>query len=458
MTQREAACLETYIISSHSPETNIKYYWTPDQSAEHSEEARLHHSLLMNGRSQPRSGVDKAAKSRTNKNKFNLLLNGEVVNTFDSKSSVEISNWILENYGVAASPSALWATIKERKGSNYNGFKLVKISESEELSPRTLLLRSIVGKSVMVKDMDENVRFFVSSASAAEALNINEGDFASSSRGDYQQALNFNSRYLTEIEVIQNIEKWPVYHKVFINKREYKFLNISRFCDRHNLVKGTVHKLLSGSQEYCITKGKKVAGVTIWNYESFEIFNLGILDDLKTPTQRNAKYKSQHSGIYWQKNKQQWNIRVTLEGHDVNIGYTKSEIVAKEVSQYIFSNKSKPNLVEEARSLLKRLKRQTNERVRNDEHLRFIGSGRELLINAARIGQEILDKTTELPSGKRNREEWYIKNYGIAARVGQRYSQVARERVKRPGDFEDSQTIKEFLSRKTLSALHHTKK
>ena len=131
--------------------------------------------------------------------------------------------------------------------------------------------------------------------------------------------------------------------------------------------------------------------------------------------------------------------------------------MAKEVSQYIFSNKSKPNLLEEARSLLKRLKRQTNERVRNDEHLRFIGSGRELLINAARIGQEILDKTTELPSGKRNREEWYIKNYGIAARVGQRYSQVAREKVKRPGDFEASQTIKDFLSRKTLSAFHHTK-
>tara|TARA_B100000787_G_C16189119_1_gene296383 strand:- start:2339 stop:2560 length:222 start_codon:yes stop_codon:yes gene_type:complete len=72
-----------------------------------------------------------------------------------------------------------------------------------------------------------------------------------------------------------------------------------------------------------------------------------------------------------------------------------------------------------------------------------------LLRNAAKIGQEIIDKANEIPSGEKNRDEWYKKNYGIAARVGQRYSQVAREKAKRPKGFEKSQTIKVFLSRRT---------
>ena len=54
LTQRESCCLETYIISKFEPLANKKYYWTPDQSATHSEDERRHHSKLMTGRQQPK--------------------------------------------------------------------------------------------------------------------------------------------------------------------------------------------------------------------------------------------------------------------------------------------------------------------------------------------------------------------------------------------------------------------
>lgn len=448
LNQREAACLETFIIATQKPEANVKYYWTPDQRAEHSVEARHHHSILMSGRRQPRSGVNKAAKTRTNNDTYDLLLDSEIINTFEGASASSISNWILENCGETVSPSSLWATIKEKKGRTYKGFKLVKTSESDGLTAKTLILRAITGKPIMIKDVKGQLRFFINSDSAAQSLNINSGDLASSSRGDRLQSQNYNSRYLSEFEISSNIEKWPVYHLVTIDGKEHKFFNISKFCEKHKLIKGTVHKLLSGSQEYCITAGKRVEGSTVWKHESLELFDLEVSDDLKLPINRSAKRKSEYAGVFWHDDRQTWNIRVSVNEAEVNFGYVKNEEIAKEISLYVSNNKSDPNVVEDARKLLRQLKIHSGERVKKDEHLRSMGSGRELLENAAKVGQEIIERAEEIPKGKDQRKNWYEINYGIDVRVGQRYSQVAREKLKRPADFKSSKTISEFLKKR----------
>ena len=74
LTQRQSCCLETYLIREHKPLANIKYYWTPDQSAAHSEDERHHHSQLMRGRKQPEVGIKKSARSRTNNFKIELYI------------------------------------------------------------------------------------------------------------------------------------------------------------------------------------------------------------------------------------------------------------------------------------------------------------------------------------------------------------------------------------------------
>ena len=283
LSQRQAACLETYLITEHKPEANIKYYWTPDQSSGHSEDDRRHHSKKMLGRAQLLDGVKRAAKSRTNKHTLELHFSGQCIKIFQNTSALQISNWILEQQKIAILPSALWATITGRKGSNTKGFKLIKTSVGSELSLKNKLLRAINGKSVVTKNVDAQIRVFVSAAAASDTLEVNEGCLGSVIRGTYKQTKGYTSRYLTGEEISKNIKKWPAHHEIIFDGTIYRFFNITKFRKSKKLVIGTVHKLLTGAAEYSISVGRKIEGSTRWVYQSFEIFDFEMIDDLPIP-------------------------------------------------------------------------------------------------------------------------------------------------------------------------------
>jgi hypothetical protein len=449
LSQREAACLETYLISKHNPEANIRYYWTPDLRTEHSEDDRRHYSQKMLGRSQPKDGIEKSSKSRTNNHTLELHFGGQRIRTFTNTTAVNISNWILAEREVIITPSALWATIKGRKGTNANGYRLIKISKDKAQSLETKLLRAITGKAVAIKNVYGKIRVFVSSAAAAEVLGIKESNLGIKNLGTTAQAFDYTSRHLTEMEISKNIEKWPVYHQITLNSEVYKFLNITKFCNTHNLIIGTIHKLLNGVSDYSVSAGKRVEGSTHWNYKSYEITNLKIFDDLLTPKPKPiAEYQSKIKGVFWEKYKQQWNIVVVLNSETKNLGYTRSKKLAEKVSEFLYNNVHNPDVLIETRALFKSLKRKNGERVKNDDYLLTLGRGKTFLENAAIIGQKIIDKVDEIPSGTKNREKWYKDNYGIPIRVAQRYVQVAYKKAEMPEHFVSANSVTNFLSMK----------
>jgi len=96
---------------------------------------------------------------------------------------------------------------------------------------------------------------------------------------------------------------------------------------------------------------------------------------------------------------QQWCVRVTVGSELKNLGCLGNKDLAERVSEYTKININKPDMVTKARALLKRLKRSNGERVRNDEHLLSLGSGRELLENAADLGADIINRGNEIPNG-----------------------------------------------------------
>ena len=448
LSQREAACLETYLISKYNPVANIRYYWTPDQQAEHSEDDRRQYSQKMLGRTKPKEGIEKSSKSRTNKHTLELHFGGKIIHTFKNTTALNISNWILVEHGAIVTPSALWATIKGRKGTNANGYRLIKTSKDGGYSLETKLLRAITGKAVAIKNVQGKIRVFVSSASAAEALGINESGLGLKNVKPAAQQVDYTSRYLTELEISRNIEKWPVYHQIIFNSEVFKFLNITKFCNSHNLVVGTIHKQLNGIAKYSISAGKKVKGSTHWNHKSYEITNPKIIDDLPKPKPKPiAKRQSKIKSVFWDNYKKQWNIVVVLKSATTNLGYTKSEKIAEKVSNFFHGNVNTPDVVNDARALLKQLKRKNGERIKNDEYLLTLGRGKTFLKNAAVIGQKIIDKVDEIPSGTKNREKWYYDNYGIPIRVAQRYVQIARKKLEMPEHFITANSVANFLSK-----------
>ena len=403
----------------------------------------------MLGRSQPKEGIEKSSKSRTNNHTLELHFNGQLIHTFTNTTAVNISNWIFVEREVIVTPSALWATITGRKGKNANGYRLIKTSKNEVVSLKTKLLRAVTGKAVAIKNVDGKIRVFVSSAAAAGTLGVKESNLGIKNLGTTLQAFDYTSRYLTEMEISENIEKWPVYHQVTLNSEVYKFLNVTKFCNTHNLVVGTIHKLLNGVSDYSISAGKRVEGSSHWNHKSYEITNPKVFDDLLTPKPKPiAKYQSKIKGVFWEKYKQQWNIVVILNSETKNLGYTRSKKLAEIVSEFFYDNVSAPDVLIKTRALFKRLKRKNGERVKNDEYLLTLGRGKTFLENAAIIGQKIIDLVDEIPNGTKNREKWYKDNYGIPIRVAQRYVQVAYKKVEMPEHFISANSVANFLSMK----------
>ena len=214
----------------------------------------------MTGRKQPKEGIQRSAKSRTNKYTLELYREDELVEVFKNTTAIGVTNWILENHRILIAPSSLWATISQRKGRQTKGYRLAEPAGESGLKSKTKTLRSIKGHSVITKDVNGNTRIFVSSTAAAEALNINRGDLGSVLRNSYSQSGGYSARNLTEDEINENYQKWPAYYKIKIDNTEHYTFNLSSFCRSNKLVIGTVHKRLSMGKGYSITNGMKISG------------------------------------------------------------------------------------------------------------------------------------------------------------------------------------------------------
>jgi hypothetical protein len=436
--------LETYIISKFKPLANKKYYWTPDQSATHSEDERRLHSKLMMGRKQPKEGIQRSAKSRTNKYTLELYCEDELLEVFKNTTAVGITNWILENHKIIISPSSLWATISQRKGRQAKGYRLKEPAGESGLQSKTKILRSIKGNPVVTKDVNGNIRVFVSSAAAAEVLNINEGDLGSVRRNSYSQGGGYSARNLTEHEINENYHEWPAYYQVKIDKTEFYTFNLSSFCRSHNLVIGTVHKRLSMGTGYSITNGMKISGAVVHKHSSLELFDVEIIDDLPIPSPLPVAAKqSDVKGVFWIGSKRKWEIKILIGHKENNFGSTIDQDIAVSVAEYVLANLDEPKIIESGRNLLKELKSAAGEQTKDSQLNKHSGTGKDRLIRAAELGEELLKLS--MPSGNKQRNEWLKENYEIDLRRAQRYMQIARGRQSHPAKFYDSDSISTFL-------------
>lgn len=445
LTQRQSCCLETFLIDKFKPLANKKYFWTPDQTATHSEDERRHHSQLMAGRKQPREGVVKSARSRTNNYTLELYFEGDLVKIFKETTAVEVTNWILENHKTLIAPSSLWATISQRKGRQTGGYSLVEPAGASGLNIKTKLLRSINGNAVVTKDINGKLRVFVSAAAAAKALNINEGDLGSVIRSSYSQSGGYTARNLTETEINRNYDKWPIYYHLKIEDIDYHTFNLTSFCKSHNLVVGTVHKCLSKGTGYVISNGSRVSGSIVHTHNSFELFDIDLEDNLPIPDLPPvSEKKSSVEGVYWQNTKQRWFINIQIDKKSVNFGSTKFHEIAVQVAKYIHKNLDDVSIIESGRQLLRKLKYAADEQVKDSTLNKHSDTAKDRLTQAADFGDILL--TLDLPNGNKKRDEYLRQKQSIDLRRAQRYMQLARGRRKYPEQFKKSSSISDFLS------------